>query len=220
MANPSLRLGSVAPDFTAETTKGQINFHEWIGNSWAVLFSHPADFTPVCTTELGQVARLADEFAKRNTKVIGLSVDGLEDHHGWISDINEVNSVDLQFPIIADKDTKVATLYDMLDSKEHDPTNIQASGIPFTVRSVFIIDPKKTIRLTLTYPASCGRNFDEIIRVLDSLQLTDTRRVTTPANWQPGDEVIVHPGVSNEEAATLFPGFKTVKPYLRLAKLQ
>jgi alkyl hydroperoxide reductase subunit AhpC len=220
MSKPSLRLGSIAPNFTAETTQGTINFHEWIGDHWAILFSHPADFTPVCTTELGYVARLSEEFAKRNTKVIGLSVDNLDDHREWIKDINEINKVDLRFPIIADKDTKVAQLYDMLDSKEHDPTNIQPSGIPYTVRSVFIIDPKKTIRLILTYPASCGRNFDEIIRVLDSLQLTDSRKVTTPANWRPGDEVIIHPSVSDEEANKLFPGYRKVRPYLRLTKLE
>lgn len=166
------------------------------------------------------MARLSQAFKDRNVKVIGLSVDSLEDHKSWIRDINEVNHVNLDFPIIADKDTKVATLYSMLDTPEHDPTNIQKSGVPLTVRSVYIIDPKKTVRLILTYPASCGRNFDEILRVVDSLQLTDRRRVTTPANWQPGDEVIIHPGVTEEEAKQLFPGFTTVKPYLRLTKLK
>ncbi|KAK3814916.1 MAG: thioredoxin-like protein [Benniella sp.] len=210
-----LRLGTVAPDFKAETTQGSISFHEFIGNSWAILFSHPADFTPVCTTELGVVARLQPQFDERNVKVIGLSANDLESHGRWIDDINEVNNVQLKFPIIADADRKISTLYDMLDYQ--DITNLDSKGIPFTVRSVFIIDPKKTIRLILTYPASTGRNFDEILRVVDSLQLGDKNRITTPANWKNGDKVIVHPSVTNEEAATLFPGFETVKPYLRFA---
>ncbi|KAF9931999.1 hypothetical protein BGZ75_003316 [Mortierella antarctica] len=210
-----LRLGSIAPDFEAETTKGPIKFHEFIGDSWVVLFSHPADFTPVCTTELGLVARLQPQFEERNVKVIGLSANGLESHHEWITDINEVNNVDLKFPIIADADRKISTLYDMLDYQ--DITNLDNKGIPFTVRSVFVIDPKKTIRLTLSYPASTGRNFDEILRVVDSLQLGDKNRITTPGNWKDGDDVIVHPSVSNKEAETLFPGFRTVKPYLRFA---
>jgi len=211
-----LRLGNVAPNFTADTTKGRIDFHEFIGDSWVILFSHPADFTPVCTTELGEVARRASDFEQRNVKVIGLSANQLEDHEKWIKDINEVNDVDLQYPIIADADRKVSTLYDMLDHQ--DPTNIDTKGIPFTVRSVFIIDPKKIIRLMISYPASTGRNFDEIVRVIDSLQLGDKHRITTPANWKKGDDVIVHPGVTNEQAEVLFPGFTTVKPYLRLAK--
>ncbi|KAF9190694.1 hypothetical protein BGZ51_008336 [Haplosporangium sp. Z 767] len=210
-----LRLGSIAPDFEAETTKGPIKFHEFIGNSWVILFSHPADFTPVCTTELGVVARLQPQFEERNVKVIGLSANGLESHHDWIKDINEVNDVDLKFPIIADADRKISALYDMLDYQ--DITNLDSKGVPFTVRSVFIIDPKKTIRLTLSYPASTGRNFDEILRVVDSLQLGDKNRITTPANWKDGDDVIVHPTVSNEEAEKIFPGFRTVKPYLRFA---
>ena len=209
-----LRLGSIAPDFKAQTTKGDIQFHDFIGNSWVILFSHPADFTPVCTTELGEVARLQDKFTERNVKVIGLSANGLESHERWIDDINEVNNVSLNFPIIADDSREISTLYDMLDYQ--DLTNLDAKGVPFTVRSVFIIDPKKTIRLTLSYPASTGRNFDEILRVVDSLQIGDKNRITTPANWKNGDDVIVHPSVSNEEAATLFPGFRTVKPYLRL----
>ncbi|KAG0056633.1 hypothetical protein BGZ83_004158 [Gryganskiella cystojenkinii] len=209
-----LRLGSVAPDFHAKTTKGDIQFHEFIGDSWVILFSHPADFTPVCTTELGVVARLQNEFAERNVKVIGLSANDLLSHDKWIEDINEVNNVELNFPIIADDSREISTLYDMLDYQ--DLTNLDAKGIPFTVRSVFIIDPKKTIRLTLSYPASTGRNFDEILRVVDSLQIGDKNRITTPANWKNGDDVIVHPSVSNELAATLFPGFRTVKPYLRL----
>jgi len=211
-----LRLGNEAPNFKAKTTKGDIDFHEFIGSSWIILFSHPADFTPVCTTELGEVARRSADFEQRNVKVIGLSANELTDHLKWIEDVNEVNNVKLGFPIIADPDRKVSTLYDMLD--EQDPTNIDSKGIPFTVRSVFIVDPKKKIRAIITYPASTGRNFDEIIRVIDSLQLGDKHRITTPANWKKGDDVIVHPGVSNEEADKLFPGYKTVKPYLRLAK--
>ncbi|KAI9262131.1 thioredoxin-like protein [Phascolomyces articulosus] len=210
-----LRLGSTAPDFEAQTTKGDIKFHEFIGDKWTILFSHPADFTPVCTTELGLVAALQDEFDSRNVKVIGLSANDLESHGKWIADINEINGVDLQFPIIADADRKVSHLYDMLDHQ--DITNVDAKGIPFTVRSVFIIDPKKTIRLILSYPASTGRNFDEILRVIDSLQLGDQHRITTPGNWKKGDDVIVHPSVSTEEAQKIFPkGVKVVRPYLRL----
>ncbi|KAJ1722864.1 peroxiredoxin 1 [Coemansia biformis] len=213
-----LRLGSAAPDFSADTTAGAIKFHEFIGNSWAVLFSHPADFTPVCTTELGEVAKLAPEFAKRNVKVIGLSTNDLADHEEWVADINEVNNVNLAFPIIADKDRKVAVLYDMLDSFEHDPTNV-VNGIPFTVRSVFIIDPAKKIRLILTYPASCGRNFDEILRTIDSLQLSDKHPIATPANWQPGEDVIVHVSVPTEKAKETFPEVNEVLSYLRFAKV-
>ncbi|KAG6872756.1 hypothetical protein C0995_006958 [Termitomyces sp. Mi166 len=220
----SLRLGSIAPDFEAQTTAGPIKFHEWIGNSWAVLFSHPGDFTPVCTTELGEVARRALDFEKRGVKVIGISANGLEDHHKWIQDINEyggkVGPTDVQFPIvrdillctpiaIADPDRKISTLYDMLDAQ--DATNRDAKGLPFTIRTVFIIDPKKVIRLTLSYPASTGRNFDEIIRkrvdIFLALQIGDKHRVTTPVNWKKGDDVIVHPSVTNEEAKTLFPEF-------------
>ncbi|KAG0224952.1 hypothetical protein BGX31_007813, partial [Mortierella sp. GBA43] len=196
---------------------GTYKFHDFIGDSWVVLFSHPADFTPVCTTELGVVARLEPDFKERNVKVIGLSANDLTSHEAWIKDINEVNNVELNFPIIADADRKVSNLYDMLDYQ--DITNLDSKGIPFTVRSVFIIDPKKTIRLILTYPASTGRNFDEIIRVIDSLQLGDKKRITTPANWKQGGKVIVHPSVTNDEAANLFPGFETVKPYLRFATL-
>ncbi|RUS15161.1 thioredoxin-like protein [Endogone sp. FLAS-F59071] len=213
---PSLRLGSIAPDFEAKTTKGPIKFHEFIGDSWVILFSHPADFTPVCTTELGLVAALEEEFAARRVKPIGLSANDLESHEKWIADINDIQQTNLTFPIIADADREVATLYDMLDYQ--DLSNRDLKGIPFTVRSVFIIDPKKTIRLTLTYPASTGRNFDEILRVIDSLQLGDKYRVTTPGNWKKGDDVIVHPSVTNDEAEKLFPGFRTVRPYLRLAK--
>ncbi|KAG1153143.1 hypothetical protein G6F37_010626 [Rhizopus arrhizus] len=200
----SLRLGDTAPDFEAKTTKGDIRFHEFIGDNWTILFSHPADFTA-----------LQDEWDARNVKVIGLSANGLEEHEKWIADINEVSQVKLNFPLIADADRKVSALYDMLDHQ--DATNVDAKGIAFTIRSVFIIDPKKTIRLILTYPASTGRNFDEILRVVDSLQLGDKYRVTTPGNWKKGDDVIVHPSVSNELAQELFPkGIKVIKPYLRL----
>ncbi|KAF8727777.1 hypothetical protein AX14_007019 [Amanita brunnescens Koide BX004] len=219
---PSLRLGSIAPDFEAQTTAGPIKFHEWIGSSWAILFSHPADFTPVCTTELGEVARRQPDFAKRNVKVIGISANQLDDHHKWVQDINDFGSkvgpTDLQFPIIADPDRKISTLYDMLDAQ--DATNVDAKGIPFTVRTVFVIDPKKVIRLTISYPASTGRNFDEVIRVIDSLQVGDKHRVTTPVNWNRGDDVIVHPSVSNEEAKTLFPEYTIHKPYLRTTPLK
>ncbi|CAO3591231.1 unnamed protein product [Absidia cylindrospora] len=211
-----LRLGSIAPDFDAQTTKGDIKFHEFIGDKWTILFSHPADFTPVCTTELGLVAALEDEWEKRGVQVIGLSANGLEDHAKWIEDINEVNSVELNFPIIADADRKVSELYDMLDHQ--DASNVDAKGIPFTVRSVFIIDPKKTIRLILSYPASTGRNFDEILRVVDSLQLGDQHRITTPGNWKKGDDVIVHPSITTEEAHKIFKNVRVVKPYLRLTK--
>jgi len=218
---PALRLGSIAPNFSARTTQSptvDIDFHDWIGDSWSILFSHPADFTPVCTTELGEVARIHPEFRKRNVKVIGLSTNDLHDHQAWISDINEVNSVTVDFPIIADPDRKVATLYDMLDSEEHDATNV-VNGIPFTIRSVFVIDPKKRIRLILTYPASCGRNFLELLRAVDSLQLSDRKPVTTPANWLPGDNVIIHPSVSDAEAKVKFPGHTVLKPYLRMISL-
>jgi alkyl hydroperoxide reductase subunit AhpC len=214
---PTLRLGSIAPDFEAETTTGPIKFHEWIGDSWAILFSHPDDFTPVCTTELGEVARQQPEFEKRGVKVIGLSANGIESHHEWIKDINEVGAAiaptNVQFPIIADSDRRVSTLYDMLDAV--DPTNVDKKGLPLTVRTVFVVDPKKVIRLMISYPAQTGRSFDEILRVIDSLQLGDKHRVTTPVNWKKGDEVVIHAGVSKEDADRLFPGYKTVKPYLR-----
>lgn len=204
----SLRLGDTAPDFKAETTEGPISFHEWKEGSWAVLFSHPADFTPVCTTELGRVAALKDEFARRNTKVIGLSVDSLEQHEGWKGDIADVTGNALNFPLIADPDRTVANLYDMIHP------NASATA---TVRSVFIIDPADKVRLTLTYPASTGRNFQELLRVLDSLQLTDKHKVATPADWEHGQKVIVSPSLSDEEADKLFPaGYDKKKPYLRL----
>ncbi|KAF8558881.1 thioredoxin-like protein [Imleria badia] len=220
---PSLRLGNTAPDFQAETTAGPINFHEWIGDSWAILFSHPGDFTPVCTTELGEVARRADDFAKRNVKVIGISANSLDDHHKWVEDINEYGAkygpTNVQFPIIADADRKISTLYDMLD--EQDATNRDSKGLPFTIRTIFVIDPKKVIRLTISYPASTGRNFDEVIRVIDSLQLGDKYKVTTPVNWNKGDDVIVHPSVNNDEAKKLFPDVTFHKqPYLRTTPLQ
>jgi glutaredoxin/glutathione-dependent peroxiredoxin len=212
-----LRLGSTAPNFQAETTTGPIDFHDFVGNNWVILFSHPADFTPVCTTELGGFAGLEPEFTKRNTKLIGLSANSLDSHHGWIKDITDVTGNEVKFPIIADPERKVAYLYDMVDYQ--DTTNVDAKGIAFTIRSVFIIDPKKTIRLILSYPASTGRNSAEVLRVLDSLQTGDKNRITTPLNWTPGDDVIVHPSVTNDEAKTLFPKFKIVKPYLRLTPL-
>ena len=204
----TLRLGDKAPDFTQESTQGPIHFSDWKGDSWAILFSHPADFTPVCTTELGMVARLKPEFDKRNVKAIGLSVDPVDSHDRWARDIEETQGAALNFPLIADSDRKVAQLYDML----HPESNGTA-----TVRSVFVIDPRGVLRLTLTYPASTGRNFDEILRVIDSLQLTDSAKVATPVNWWLGDEVVILPAISNEEADKLFPqGYRQVKPYLRL----
>jgi len=210
------------PDFEAETTIGHIKFHEWIGDSWAVFFSHPDDFTPVCTTELGEVARRAPDFTKRGVKIIGLSANNVDKHHAWVKDINEFGAktapTDVQFPIIGDESRKISVLYDMLD--EQDATNRDAKGTPFTVRTVFVIDPKKAIRLTLSYPASTGRNFDEILRVIDSLQLGDKHRITTPVNWKKGDDVIVHPTVSSEEAKTLFPEHTVHYPYLRTTPLK
>jgi alkyl hydroperoxide reductase subunit AhpC len=203
----TLRLGDKAPDFTQESTEGPIHFSDWKGDSWAILFSHPADFTPVCTTELGMVARLKPEFDKRNVKAIGLSVDPVDSHGRWARDIEETQGAALNFPLIADSDRKVAQLYDML----HPESNGTA-----TVRSVFVIDPRGVVRLTLTYPASTGRNFEEILRVIDSLQLTAKYKVATPANWTNGNDVIIGSAVTNEEAEKLFPqGWTTVKPYLR-----
>ena len=204
----AVRLGDEAPDFSAETTAGPINFHEWLGDSWGVLFSHPADFTPVCTTELGVVANIEEEFKKRSVKIIALSVNSVDDHEGWIADINETQNANLAFPLIADPDRKVAELYDMIHPNALDN---------MTVRSVFVIGPDKKVKLTLTYPASTGRNFDEILRVIDSLQLTANYSVATPANWQDGDDCIVVPALSDEEATEKFPqGFTAVKPYLRV----
>jgi thioredoxin-dependent peroxiredoxin len=206
----SLRLGDTAPDFTQESTEGTIRFHDWIGNSWAVLFSHPKDFTPVCTTELGAVARLKPEFEKRNVKVIGLSVDPLPDHKAWVGDIAETQGHALNFPLLADADKKVSNLYDMIHPNANDT---------LTVRSVFVIDPNKKIRLILTYPASTGRNFEELLRSIDSLQLTDKHKVATPVNWKQGEDVIIVPSLSDEEAKQRFPqGWKTLKPYLRVTK--
>ncbi|AOX20021.1 peroxiredoxin [Kozakia baliensis] len=206
----TLHLGDIAPDFEQQSTQGSIRFHEWLSDSWGILFSHPKDFTPVCTTELGVVARLAPEWAKRNTKVVGLSVDPLESHQEWASDIAETQGSALNFPLLADQDGKVSRLYDMIHPN---------ADAKLTVRSVFIIDPQKKIRLILTYPPSAGRSFDEIIRVLDSLQLTDGYKVTTPANWHQGDDVIIAPSVSDEQAKQLFPqGWKTLRPYLRLVR--
>ena len=203
----SLRLGDIAPDFSADTTLGHINFHEFIGDSWVLLFSHPADFTPVCTTELGKTALLNGEFQKKNVKPIAISVDSLDSHNQWVPDIEEVNSVKMNFPIIADPEKKVALLYDMI----HPNASEKA-----TVRSVFVIGPDKKIKLTLTYPASTGRNFTEILRVIDSLQLTANYQVATPADWVNGEDVIIVPAVSNEDAVAKFPkGFTSVKPYLR-----
>jgi len=207
-------LSSIS-NFEAETSKGPIQFHEWIGDSWVILFSHPDDFTPVCTTELAEVSRRQADFTSRNVKVIGLSTNSVESHHSWIKDINEWGKTDLQYPIIADHDRKIATLYDMLDYQ--DATNVDKKGLPLTVRTVFVIDPKKVIRLTISYPAATGRNFDEVLRVVDSLQLTDRHKVTTPANWRPGDDVIVHPSVSTENACTLFSNVVEHKYYLRTA---
>jgi alkyl hydroperoxide reductase subunit AhpC len=203
----SLRLGDIAPDFTAETTHGTINFHEWLGDSWGMLFSHPADFTPVCTTELGKTALLKDDFDKRGVKVIAVSVDDLASHRKWVPDIEEVNGVKVNFPIIADADCNVATLYDMI----HPNASEKA-----TVRSVFIIGPDKKVKLTLTYPASTGRNFTELLRVIDSLQLTSNYQVATPADWIAGEDTIVIPSVTTEDAIKKFPkGVRVVKPYLR-----
>jgi len=204
----SIRIGDVAPDFTAETTEGNINFHEWLGEGWGVLFSHPKDFTPVCTTELGEAARLKPEFDKRNVKIVGLSVDPSDSHHKWAEDIAETQGTALNFPVIADADKKVSDLYEMIHPNASDT---------FTVRSVFVIGPDKKVKLTLTYPASTGRNFAEILRVIDSLQLTAKYSVATPVNWKDGDDVIIVPAVSDEAAKEKFPGgWKTVKPYLRV----
>jgi thioredoxin-dependent peroxiredoxin len=203
----SLRLGDIAPDFSAETTQGHINFHEWLGNSWGMLFSHPGDFTPICTTELGKTALLKGEFEKKGVKVIAVSVDDLDSHNKWVPDIEELSGVKMNFPIIADENRNVATLYDMI----HPNASEKA-----TVRSVFIIGPDKKIKLTLTYPASTGRNFQELLRVIDSLQLTSDYQVATPADWKDGEDVIITPGVKTEDAAEKFPkGFTIVKPYLR-----
>jgi alkyl hydroperoxide reductase subunit AhpC len=211
----SLRINDVAPDFTAETTQGTIHFHDWIGDSWAVLFSHPKDFTPVCTTELGAVAALESQFAARGAKVIGLSVDPLDSHAKWEQDIEDVGGHKVKYPIIADTHLKVAKLYDMLSAEESDSCEGRTPANNAPVRTVFVIGPDKRIKLHLAYPMTTGRNFDEILRVLDSMQLTAKHKVATPANWKQGDDVIITGAVSNEEADKIFPGYKTVKPYLR-----
>ena len=204
----TIRLGDTAPDFTAETTEGTIEFHQWLGDGWGILFSHPKDYTPVCTTELGRVANLKGEFEKRNVKVIAVSVDPLESHKGWVNDINETQNCTMNYPIIADPDRNVATMYGMIHPNALDN---------LTVRSVFIIGPDKKVKLQLTYPASTGRNFDEILRVIDSLQLTANYQVATPADWKHGDDCVVVPAIKTEDIPTKFPkGFKEVKPYLRM----
>lgn len=205
----ALHIGSIAPDFVQESSEGPINFHEWLGDKWGILFSHPADFTPVCTTELGRVAQLKGAFEKRNAKVIALSVDTIASHRGWLADIEETQGTKVNFPILADADRKVAKLYDMIHAEASDTT---------TVRSVFVIDPKKKVRLTITYPASTGRNFDEILRILDSLQLTDSHSVATPVDWKQGQDVVIVPSLKDPKVlAEKFPkGWTEVKPYLRL----
>ena len=201
-----IMLGDTAPDFTAQTTEGELSFHQWLGESWGLLFSHPKDFTPVCTTELGEVAGLKTRLDKRGVKAIGVSIDSLEDHHAWSKDIEEVTGHALNFPLIADSEKTVANLYGMIHPNALDT---------LTVRSVFIIGPDKKVKLTLTYPASTGRNFNEILRVIDSLQLTANQSLATPANWQVGDRCIIAPSISDEEAQERFPGYETIKPYLR-----
>jgi alkyl hydroperoxide reductase subunit AhpC len=211
----SLRINDIAPDFTAETTLGTIHFHDWIGDSWAVLFSHPKDFTPVCTTELGAVAGLEQQFAQRGAKVIGLSVDPVESHGKWAQDIEDVGGFKVNYPIIGDPDLKIAKLYDMLAGDDGDSCEGRTPAHNAPVRTVFVIGPDKRIKLQMAYPMTTGRNFDEIIRVLDSMQLTAKHKVATPANWKQGDDVIITGAVSNEEADKIFPGYKLVKPYLR-----
>ncbi len=204
----TIRLGDIAPNFKASTTEGEIDFHEWLGDSWGILFSHPADYTPVCTTELGTVAKYKPEFDKRNVKVVALSVDGLDSHKGWINDINETQDTTMNFPIIADEDRNVSELYDMIHPNADDK---------MTVRSVFVIGSDKKVKLIITYPASTGRNFDELLRVIDSLQLTAYNKVATPANWQQGDDCVVVPAVKTEDIPAIFPkGYTEIKPYLRM----
>tara|TARA_E500000331_G_scaffold347509_1_gene387809 strand:- start:367 stop:1020 length:654 start_codon:yes stop_codon:yes gene_type:complete len=212
-----LRINDVTPDFNANTTLGEINFHEWIGDNWVVFFSHPKDFTPVCTTELGHMAKIQSEFALRDCKLIGLSVDDLESHFEWTKDIEEINSVSVSYPIIADTDLSIAKLYNMLPADEEDSYKNRTPALNATVRSIFIIDPTKKIRLMMTYPMTTGRNFDEILRVIDSIQLTSQHKVATPANWRQGESVIIAASVSDDEAKGLFKkGWKTVKSYLRI----
>ena len=215
----SLRINDTAPNFTAKTTQGSINFHDWIGDKWAILFSHPKDFTPVCTTELGYMAKIEPEFTKRNAKLIGLSADAVENHSKWADDIKETQGSEVKYPMIGDTDLAVAKLYNMLPAEEPGTSAGRTASTNATVRSVFIIGPDKKIKLMLTYPMTTGRNFDEILRVLDSMQLTAKHKVATPVNWKDGDDVIIVPGVSDDEAKKVYPaGFKTLKPYLRLVK--
>ena len=214
----TLRINDEAPNFQAETTAGAIDFHEWIGDGWAILFSHPKDFTPVCTTELGYMAGLAGEFAKRNTKIIGISVDPVADHHRWKQDIVDVTGNSVDYPLIGDPELKVAKLYDMLPSDAGESSEGRTPANNATVRSVFVIGPDKKIKLSLTYPMTTGRNFDEILRVIDSMQLTARHQVATPAQWTPGDEVIITPAVSDEDAKARFGDFRQPKPYLRYTK--
>ena len=213
----ALHIGEQAPNFTAETTEGTIDFHDWIGDGWAILFSHPKDFTPVCTTELGYMAGLKSEFAKRNCKVIGLSIDPVSDHKEWAKDIEETQGHAVNYPIVGDSDMKVAKLYDMLHPEASGPSTGRTAADNATVRSVFVVGPDKKIKLMLTYPMTTGRNFDEVLRVVDSMQLTAKHQVATPVNWKAGDDVIIVPSVSNEQAKEKYPdGWKTLKPYLRL----
>ncbi|NIN33740.1 MAG: peroxiredoxin [Gammaproteobacteria bacterium] len=215
----SLRIGDETPDFTAETTEGTINFHDWIGDSWAILFSHPKDFTPVCTTELGYMAKLKPEFDKRNTKIIGLSIDSVADHNAWMGDIQETQGQAVNYPMIGDTDLKVAKLYDMIHPNASGKAKERTAVDNATIRSLFIIGPDKLIKLILTYPMSTGRNFDEVLRVLDSLQLTAKHKVATPVNWKSGEDVIIVPAVSDEDAKVKFPeGWNAPKPYLRIVK--
>jgi thioredoxin-dependent peroxiredoxin len=215
----SLRINDVAPNFTAETTHGPIDFHAWIGDGWAILFSHPKDFTPVCTTELGYMAKIQPEFTKRNTKIIGLSVDPVDSHGRWLADIEETQGAKVDYPIIADRDLAVSKLYNMLPAEEPGTSEGRTAATNQAVRSVFVVGPDKKIKLTLTYPMTTGRNFDEVLRVLDSMQLTSKFKVSTPVNWKHGDDVIIAGSVSDDDAAKLFPaGWKAPKPYIRIVK--
>lgn len=215
----SLRINDQAPNFQVETTQGKIDFHEWIGDGWAVLFSHPKDFTPVCTTELGYMASIQPEFEKRNTKIIGLSIDPLDDHKKWLKDVEEVSGSTINYPVIADTDLNVAKLYSMFPADETGTAEGRTALTNATVRSVFVIGPDKNIKLMITYPMTTGRNFDEILRVIDSMQLTSKYKVATPVNWKQGEDVIIVPAVSNEDAEKIYPeGWETVKPYLRKVK--
>ena len=215
----ALTIGDTAPDFEAETTEGKLSFHDWIGDSWAVLFSHPKDFTPVCTTELGYMAKIEPEFTKRNTKIIGLSIDPVESHGNWVADIEETQGAKVNYPMIGDTDLAVAKLYNMLPADEAGGSDGRTAATNATVRSVFIVGPDKKIKLMLTYPMTTGRNFDEILRVLDSMQMTAKYKVATPVNWKQGDDVIIAGSVSDEDAKTLFPaGWKSPKPYLRITR--